>query len=51
MYKYKELFIKKMNKQIQLNKLEQLLLNAIDIDNLPAIERYEAAIAQLKGRI
>ena len=35
----------------QLNKLEQLLLDAIDVDNLPAIERYEAAIASIKEEI
>lgn len=40
-----------MDKKTQLNKLEQLLSDAIDIDNLPAIERYEAAIASLKEEI
>ena len=39
------------DKKEQLNKLEQLLLDAIDVDNLPAIERYEAAIAELKKEI
>lgn len=40
-----------MDKKTQLNRLEQLLLDAIDVDNLPAIERYEAAIASLKEEI
>ena len=40
-----------MSKKDQLKVLEQLLLSAIDVDNLPAIERYEAAIASLKEEI
>ena len=40
-----------MSKKDQLKVLEQLLLSAIDVDNLPAIERYEAAIANLKEEI
>ena len=38
-------------KKQQLKVLEDLLLSAIDVDNLPAIERYEAAIANLKEEI
>lgn len=40
-----------MTKLEQLKILEELLSNALDIDNLPAIERLEAIIADLKREI
>lgn len=40
-----------MDKRKQLQELEELLINAIDIDNLPAIERLESMIADLEREI
>lgn len=37
-----------MSKEEKLKELEDLLMEAMKIDNLPAIEHYEALIASLK---
>ena len=37
-----------MSKEEKLKELEGPLMKAIEIDNLPAIEHYEALIASLK---
>lgn len=37
-----------MSKEERLRELEDLLMEAMEIDNLPAIEHYEALIANFK---
>ena len=37
-----------MSKEEKLKELEDLLMEAMKIDNLPAIEHYEVLIASLK---
>lgn len=37
-----------MSKEEKLKELENLLMEAMETDNLPAIENYEALIANLK---
>lgn len=39
-----------MSKEEKLKELEDLLMEAMEIDNLPTIEHYEALIANIKRR-